>query len=253
VLLKDKTAVVYGGAGAIGSVVAKAFARAGARVHLACRTLASLEQVAETIRAERGLAEVAQVDALDERAVDEHADRVVATSGSLDVSINLIDIGDVQGSALVDMNLADFEHPIATALRTTYLTSRAAARHMIRQRSGVILVFGGDGGHQPIRDYNIGGFQIALVAVDALRRQLAAELGQYGIRVVTIHTGGLLETVPRDFDGRQEIVDLIVKPTMLKRTATLEEVGNVVTFAASDLASAMTGTSFNITCGAVAD
>jgi 3-oxoacyl-[acyl-carrier protein] reductase len=252
-LLKDRNAVVYGGAGAIGSVVAKAFARAGARVHLAGRTLASLEQVAETIRADGGLAEVAQVDALDEQAVDEHADQVAATSGSLDISINLIDVGDVQGTPLVDMNLADFELPIATALRTTYVTSRAAAHHMIRQRSGVILVFGGDGGHQPIRDYNIGGFQIALVAVDSLRRQLAAEVGQYGIRVVRIHTSGLLDTVPRDFDGRQEIVDLVVAPTMLKRAATYEDVGNVVTFAASDLASAMTGTSFNITCGAVAD
>jgi hypothetical protein len=55
------------------------------------------------------------------------------------------------------------------------------------------------------------------------------------------------------FDGRQEIVDLIVGPTMLNRTATFEDLGNVVTFAASGRAASMTGTSFNITCGAVAD
>jgi NAD(P)-dependent dehydrogenase (short-subunit alcohol dehydrogenase family) len=252
-LLEKKNAVVYGGAGAIGSVVARSFAREGARVYLAGRTLASVEAVAQSIRDEGGAAEAAQVDALDERSVDEHAATVAARAGSLDISMNLIDVGDVQGTPLVDMSLGDFEHPIITALRTNFLTSRAAARQMIRQRSGVILTFGGDGGHQPIRDYNIGGFQVSLVTVDSLRRQLAAELGQYGIRVLAIHTGGLLETVPKDFAGSQEIVDLIVGPTMLKRAATFEDLGNVVTFAASDRAASMTGTAFNITCGGVVD
>jgi len=54
------------------------------------------------------------------------------------------------------MALADFERPVHNAIRSTFITWRAAARHMIRQRSGVILAFGGHG--PPIRDYNIGGF-----------------------------------------------------------------------------------------------
>jgi 3-oxoacyl-[acyl-carrier protein] reductase len=67
--------VIYGGAGSIGGAVARAFAREGARVHLAGRTLESLEQVAQEIRSPGGVAETAQVDPLDERAVDEHARR----------------------------------------------------------------------------------------------------------------------------------------------------------------------------------
>jgi enoyl-[acyl-carrier-protein] reductase (NADH) len=124
---------------------------------------------------------------------------------------------------------------------------------MIRQSSGVILTFGGDGGGNPIRDYSIGGFQVALNAADALRRQWAAELGRYGVRVIGIHTGGLLETLPKDFPGREGIEQSIVGPTLLKRAATLTDVGNVAVFAASDLAASMTGTTFNITCGAVVD
>jgi 3-oxoacyl-[acyl-carrier protein] reductase len=82
------------------------------------------------------VAETAQLDALDERAVDEHADAIAERSGGIDVSFDLISYGDVQGTPLAEMELEDFEHPIMTAVRTQFLTSRAAARHMISQGSG---------------------------------------------------------------------------------------------------------------------
>jgi NAD(P)-dependent dehydrogenase (short-subunit alcohol dehydrogenase family) len=252
VLLQNKNAIVYG-TGTVGSAVARAFAGEGANVHLAGRTSSSLERVAEGIRAAGGSVETAQVDALDEAAVDAHADAVAARAGSIDISFNLISVGDVQGTPMVEMSLVDYERPIVTAVRTQFLTARAAARHMIAHRSGVILMFGGDGGRDPIRDYSIGGFQVALNAIEAMRRQLASELGSHGIRVVTLHTGGVLESLPEGFEGRDTIVEMIVAPTMLKRAATLADVGNVACFAASDKAGSITGTAINITCGAIAD
>jgi 3-oxoacyl-[acyl-carrier protein] reductase len=80
VLLEDKNAVIYGAGGAIGGAAARAFAREGAKVHLAGRTLESLEEVAQEIRSTGGVAETAQVDAIDETAVDQHADTVGAAS-----------------------------------------------------------------------------------------------------------------------------------------------------------------------------
>jgi 3-oxoacyl-[acyl-carrier protein] reductase len=251
VLLDGKNAVIYGGGGAIGGAVARAFAREGAKVHLAGRTREHLEPVASQIRSAGGMVETAQVDALDEAAVDAHADAVASRAGSVDISFNLISVEDVQGTPLVEMSLEDFERPIRIAVRSTFLTSRAAARHMIRQGSGVILTFGGAG--DPLPNYYIGGFQIALGAVDFLRRQLASELGRHGIRVVTLLTGGVPETVPEDFEGRQAIVDGIVGATMLKRAATFDDVGNVAAFAASDRARSMTATALNITAGAIVD
>jgi 3-oxoacyl-[acyl-carrier protein] reductase len=250
-LLEGKTAVIYGGGGSIGGAVARAFAREGATVFLAGRTLARLEAVADEIRKAGGVAETAQLDALDERAVDEHADAVVARTGRIDISFNLITHGDVQGIPLVEMALEDFERPVVTALRTMFLTSRAAARHMIKQGSGVILVFGGYG--DPVPDYNLGGLQVAFQAQEALRRNLACELGPHGIRVVTIQTGGIADSLPEDFEGREAIVEAIERRTMLKRAATLEDVGNVAAFAASDLARTMTATTLNITGGAQVD
>lgn len=250
-LLENRNAVIYGGGGVIGRAVALGFAREGATVHLAGRTPKGLESVADEIRATGGRVETAQVDALDEEAVDQHADAVAASAGSLDIAINLISFGDVQGTPVAEMTLRNFERPVINATRSFFLTSRAAARHMIRQGAGVILTFGGVG--DPMRDYYLGGFQVALGAVDTMRRQLAAELGTHGIRVVGLKTGGVPETLPENFQGREAIVDSIVDATMLKRGATFEDVGNVAAFAASDRAASITGSEINISCGSIVD
>lgn len=249
-LLESKNAVIYGGGGGIGGAVARAFAREGATVHLTGRTLERLETVADQIRAEGGAVEKAVVDALDQTSVDEHADAVAARGGGIDISFNLITHGDVQGSPLVDMSLSDFERPVVNAVRTMFLTSRAAARHMIRQRSGVILVFGGYG--PPLPDYYLGGLQVAFGAMESLRKNLACELGPYGVRVVTLQTGGVPETAPPG-SGRDALDQMIAGRTMLKRAATLDDVGNVAAFAASDMARTVTASAINITCGAVTD
>jgi 3-oxoacyl-[acyl-carrier protein] reductase len=248
-LLDGKNAVIYGGGGNIGGAVARAFGREGAIVHLAGRTRARLDRVANDIWATGGQATVAELDALDGDAVDAHADGVVREHGSLDISMNLISTGDVQGTPLVEMALADFERPIHQAVRSTFVTARAAGRHMIEHGSGVILMFGGDG--DPIRDYSIGGFQISLTAVEALRKQLATELGRHGIRVISLLTGGIIDTIPADMEGDEAIRQSLVDMTLLGRGATREDVGNVAVFAASDRARTITASAINISCGAI--
>jgi 3-oxoacyl-[acyl-carrier protein] reductase len=252
VLLEDKNAVIYGAGGSIGGAVARAFAREGATVFLAGRTRARLDELARELRSAGGVAETAEVDALDERAVDEHADAVAAQAGAIDISFNLITHPSVHGTPLAEMALEDFTEPILTAVRTTFLTARAAARHMIGQRSGVILAFGGSG--DPMRNYYIGGTQVAFEAIESMRRQLSAELGPHGVRVVTLRTGGVPESLPEDMGGgREDIEKLIVSPTMLGRAATLEDVGHVAAFVASDRARTMTAATANISCGALID
>ncbi|WP_103354138.1 SDR family NAD(P)-dependent oxidoreductase [Amycolatopsis sp. CA-128772] len=249
-LLEGKNAVIYGGGGRIGAAVATAFAAEGARVFLAGRTRARLDEVAARIRDGGGRAETAEVDALDERAVDEHAE-AIAAEGGIDISFNLIAHGDVQGTPLVEMAPADYERPVVTAVRTQFLTARAAARHMIARRSGVILFFGGEA--EPLREFAVGGLQVAFHAIEAMRRQLAAELGSYGIRTVTLRTGGVPETLPEDFPGRAELEENIAAKTMLGRAARLAEIGEVAAFVASDRARTMTAATVNVSCGALVD
>jgi 3-oxoacyl-[acyl-carrier protein] reductase len=253
-LLEYKVAVIYGAGGSIGGAVARAFAREGAQVFLAGRTLSALDVVAKDISTAGGVAQSAQVDALDEQAIERYLGEVVRTAGRIDISFNAIGLRDTQGTPLTQMPLEDFERPVMTAVRTQFLTARAAARHMIKQGSGVILTFGGAGGRDPIRDYctggrqvYLGGFQVALGVIEVLRRQLACELGPHGIRVVTLQSSGVPETIPEPL--REVITESLVGSSMLKRSETLEDVGNVAAFAASDLARTMTATTFNITCG----
>jgi 3-oxoacyl-[acyl-carrier protein] reductase len=237
--LEGKNAIVYG-SGRIGGAVARAFAREGARVFLAGRTAASLEAVAGEIRAAGGAIETAVVDALDERAVEEHADAV----GRIDISFNLISHGDVQGTPMWEMPVEDYTHVVQTAVRTTFITWRAAARRMIRQGGGVILAFGGEG--DPPRGWHLGGLQTAFHAVEAMRRQLSVEAGERGVRVVTLRTGGV-PTEPGP------LMDSIAASTLLGRPATLEDVGTVAAFVASDVARTMTAATVNVSAGTLLD
>jgi 3-oxoacyl-[acyl-carrier protein] reductase len=253
-LLEGKNAIIYGGGGSIGGAVAKAFAREGGQVFLAGRTVSKLETVADAIRAAGGKAQTAEVDALDEQAVDRHADAVAGEAGSIDISFNVITHPHTHGVPFHEMQADDFMAPVEAAARTTFLTARAAARHMIPRRSGVILAFGGPGDRSgPVRDYYLGGTQVAFDAIETMRRQFSVELGPHGIRFVTLASGGVPETFSPDFEGAPDIKKMIEAQTLLGRAATLEDVGNAAVFAASDWARSVTAGIVNVSCGALID
>ena len=247
-LLENKIAAIYGG-GPISGAVASSFVREGAAVFLAGRSGAKLDAIAHEIGSNGRVVETAVVDALDQSAVDQFVDMVVERSGAIDISFNLISLGDVQ-RPLNEITVEDFLQPILTAMRSHFLTTRAAARHMMARGSGVILAFGG-GGPQTLP--GLGGLKIALDALEGLRRQWAIELGPHGIRVVTIKTGGILETLPDEVPGRDEIVAGLQQAALLPWTATLRDVGNVAAFVASDQARTITAADINISSGAIVD
>ncbi len=250
-LLDERTAIIYGGGGALGSAVAKAFAREGATVHLAGRTRATLEAVADSID---GDARVAVVDAMDEAAVEAHADEVVADSGRIDISFNLITHPFTHGVPLIEMEVDDLMAPVETAARSTFITARAAGRRMVKRKSGVILAFGGSADRRgPDRDYLLGGTQMAFDAIETLRRAFAVELGPQGIRFVTLASSGVPDTLPPGMDAADEIRELIEGTTITGRAADLEDVGNAAVFAASDWARSVTAATVNISAGAIID
>lgn len=142
-LLRNKTAVIYGAGGAVGSAIARGFAREGARVFLTGRSLDSVGRVASAIAAEGGTAEAARADALDEQAVEEHASTVVEMAGAIDISFNASGMREqqgIQGIPLANLSVEAFALPIASYPRAHFLTARAAVRRMIEKRSGVIMM-----------------------------------------------------------------------------------------------------------------
>jgi 3-oxoacyl-[acyl-carrier protein] reductase len=260
-LLENKNAVIYGAAGAIGGAVARAFAREGAHVFLAGRTLAKLDKVAKEISVAGGVAETAQVDALDEQAIEKHIGEVIKQAGAIDISFNAIGWEDVQGNSLDETSLEDFARPIAIATRTNFLTATSVGRHMARKGSGVILTITATPARLAIP--NVGGFGVACAAIEGLCRQLACELGPQGVRVVCLRSAGspdapglaeIGETLAEKAGvTREELEASFVEATLLRRLPMLAEVGNVAALMASDYASPMTGTVANMTCGTIVD
>jgi NAD(P)-dependent dehydrogenase (short-subunit alcohol dehydrogenase family) len=261
-LMKVKVAVIYGGAGAVGRAVATAFAREGAEVSSPAHPV-EVADVAEQIAGFGGNAVAAEVDVLDEEAIERHLDRVVEGAGRLDVSFNAFGIPQegVQGIPLTDLTLESFMGPVLTYARAHFLTARAAARRMLAGRAGVILM------HTPqpaaLGAPLAGGMAPAWVAMEALSRDLSAELASQGVRSIVIRTTGLpeTETIETVFGllsrplgiTSEQFQQLVESSTHLRRSSTLSELADAAVFAASDLNTAMTGAIINLTGGAVVD
>jgi NAD(P)-dependent dehydrogenase (short-subunit alcohol dehydrogenase family) len=254
-LLDTKTAIVYGAGGAIGSAVARAYAREGADVHLVGRTAASLEEVAQRIRDDGGVAHVAQVDVLDRAAVARHAD-LVAAGGGIDVCFNATSNDDVQGTPLLAMQFEEFLRPVTKAVTAHFNIASAVGRDMTRRGRGVILVMAG--GREAIP--RLGGSHVAWAALAGLCRQLAAEFGPYGVRVSWLLSPGSdgndEQDQRQDGTGTDETEAAGAPGTaglLARHLPSYDEVANIATFAASDWARTITASEINFTGGAVVD
>jgi len=262
-MLRDKVAVIYGAGGAIGSAVARAFAPEGANLFLTGRHLAPVEAVAEEIVAASGSAEAAEVDALDEHAVDKHLQSVIDKAGRVDISFNAVGIPDatILGVPLVELDVEQFSLAITAYTRSYFLTARLAARRMVANRSGVIMTVTSIPSRTgtPLQ----GGYPPAMAAKEALTRDLSAELAPQGIRVVGLRPHGIPETstLKEAFEIRAKALGVtweqwqesLASRTHPRRLSTLEEMANTAVFMASDKASGMTGTTVNLTMGSLDD
>lgn len=251
--LQGKAAVIYGASDSLGGAVALGLAQAGAKVFVTARHVEKARKVADEVRAAGGLADADQVDALDESAINRHLDRVAREFGTVDVSFNLVNLQDRQGTPLVDMAAEDFVRPVRTAMLTQFLTATAAGRVMSKQRSGVVLTLtatpGGIG--YPM----VGGFGPACCAIEAFAINLAAELGPHGVRVVNIRSAGspdsrpFLEAVAQGGPEVREFMSKLKDDTMLKAMPSMRDIADAAVFLASERARRITGVTIDVTAG----
>jgi NAD(P)-dependent dehydrogenase (short-subunit alcohol dehydrogenase family) len=262
-MLKNKVAVIYGAGGAIGGAVARAFASEGARLFVTGRRRAPVDAVAKDIVSAGGSAEAAVVDALDEQAVEQHLQSVIDKAGRVDISFNAVGVPNTKilGVPLAELDAEQFSLPIAAYTRSYFLTARLAARHMIPNKSGVIMTVTALPSRTGTR-LN-GGYGPAMAAKEALTRDLSAELAPNGIRVVSLRPHGIPETpTMRDiFELKasrmgmtwEQFQGYLAGMSHPRRVMTLAELANVAAFMASDKASGMTGTTVNLTMGSLDD
>ena len=262
-MLSGKHAVVFGAGGAIGSAVAREFAAQGAELFVSGRGPNGAEHTAGLIKSDGGTVHAAVVDALDEAAVDAYLDAVAERAGSIDVLFNAMGpraIEYANGTRATELPLEQFMLPLKTMAQSQFITARAAARHMTRQQSGVILILSANPARGAPGATAVGA---AFGAMESLLRCLAAELGPAGVRVTGIRSGGLIET-----RTIQQTLEHVAKATgapldqvranfgqraLLKPPATLLEMARIAAFLASDGARPLTGAIVNTSGGALLD
>jgi 3-oxoacyl-[acyl-carrier protein] reductase len=262
-ILEGKYAVVFGAGGSIGRAVAKEFAAEGAEVFLAGRSKSS-EAVAQEIAAKGGRAHAAAIDTLDDAAVNQCIDGIVKQAGRIDIILDTAGPLAQQygnGKLAVDLPIDQFMVPLDTMVRSRFITARAAARHMVRQHSGVIVLVTGS----PARPHAPGATAIgaAFGAMENLTTNLAFELSPFGVRVVCVRTlANVDSTSIQDTMAflagqlritKEQAIAQIAQSNFLKVAATVQDTANAAVLVASDRGRMLTGTVVNATAGAALD
>jgi 3-oxoacyl-[acyl-carrier protein] reductase len=261
--LTHKHAVIFGAGGAVGTAVAKEFAAQGATVFLSGRALDTVEQLAQEIHKDGGIAYAAEVDALDEQAVQAYLDRLAQEVGNIDILLNIMgpqakDYGN--GTSTLELPLEQFLLPLSTLVPSQFITARAAARHMVRQHSGVILFVTA----VPARGTpNATAIGAAFGAMESLLRCFAMDLGPAGVRVVGIRSGAMVDTrtIQQSFENvshtlgvsKAQVVSRYEQGSLLKSSSTVADTARLAAFLASDAARTITGAILNASSGSVID
>jgi NAD(P)-dependent dehydrogenase (short-subunit alcohol dehydrogenase family) len=262
--LQGKHALIFGAGGSFGSVVAGEFAAEGAEVFLSGRSSSSVDEVARQIARQGGVAHVAIIDAEDPDAVDGYIDSIALEAGSIDVVFNLIGPRVTEyggGKRATQLSIDEFMAPLDRLVRSQFITSRAAARHMVEQRSGVILFVTGS----PARPHTSGATAVgaAFGAIENLARNLAQDVSPCSVRVVCVRTAATPETrTIRELHATMtaaisitegQLFKALADMTLLKVSPTIADMARAAVFAASEDARMMTGTVLNASAGAVID
>jgi NAD(P)-dependent dehydrogenase (short-subunit alcohol dehydrogenase family) len=262
--LSGKCAVIFGASGSIGAAVAKEIAAEGAEVFLSGRTESAVAEVANQIKMNGGTAHATSLDTTVEASVNSYIDAIVDEAHKIDI---LLDVSGPlaahygNGKRSVELSVEEFMLPLTTMVRSRFITSRAGARHMIKEQSGVIILITGS----PARGHTPGASAIgaAFGAIENFVENLAYEISPLGVRVVCIRTVANVDSrtiqdtmslaasrlnIPKD-----EISARYAQANLLKKPASVQDTANAVVMVASNRGRMLTGTTINATAGATLD
>ncbi len=245
-VLNKKVAVVFAANGAISSAVAQSLAQEGATVYLTGRDETALGELAQTIQAAGGKAKTAVVDACNETAIDQFYESVISNHHQLDIVFNGIGIRPSEssyGTPTVALSYDHFMKPIEVHLGSQFLTSRLAAKYMIETNSrGTILTL--TSSLSRLKVPFMAGLLSACTAIEGLTRGLAAEYGSNGIKVICLNPTALYgtRTITETTEANARLMGVSPEQWreqsnqqyLLGRGPSLQEVGDVAAFLASD-------------------
>jgi len=246
--LKDRVAIITGGATGIGKAISQAFANEGAKVVIAARTLPRMEEMVEVIKSQGGQAMAIQTDVVDHEQVKRMVAKTVEAFGQVDVLVNNAARGTYNNADVADMDLKEWYISLDANLTGPMLCCKEVLKDMIPRRSGSIINVSSVAGISGVpRESPYAASKWGLIG---LTETLAIEVGIYNIRVNSISPGA---TRTSEFDdwvhtsaknagvSYEKVMAKLTDNNSIKRIAEPAEIAAAIVFLASDDASALTG------------
>jgi NAD(P)-dependent dehydrogenase (short-subunit alcohol dehydrogenase family) len=238
VRLAGKRAVVAGGGGAIGSAIARGFAREGASVVILDLRAMDAEKTAASIVASGGQACGWRCDATDAPDVEAAADRCVGELGGVDVLMTTVG-GSDEIVPFLEVK-PDLWHAVLDRnLTSTYLLASAFGRRMVERGAGSIIATSSQLGH--VVRPSLAPYCTAKAAVTQLVKAIAVDLAVYGIRANAIAPGPTMNDKARRLLSESDVADDVAGTIVLGRFAEPDEMVGAAVFLASDESSFVTG------------
>ncbi len=238
--LKGKVVVITGARRGMGKADALAFAKNGAKVVLADISKEDCQLVVDEIKKSGGEATAVKCDVSDKKDVEEMIKKAVETYGRVDILVN--NAGIVQFKPFLEMTEDDWNKTLDVNLKGYFLCAQAAAKEMVKQKSGAIVniasvVMGQIGmGMAGLAHYSASKGGIA-----ALTKTLALEFASSNIRVNAIAPGAIDTPMAASTKDNPKAMEATMSLIPMGRMGRAEEIASTVLFLASDAASYITG------------
>lgn len=254
--LAGKTALVTGAASGIGKAIAETFAREGAAVAFCDLNKQGADAAAAAVVAAGGKAIGMAMDVTDEAAVDQGTDEIARKLGGLDILVSNAGIQIVKPT--VDFAFADWKKMLAIHLDGAFLTTRAALRHMYKEKRGGTILYMGSV-HSHLASKLKAPYVTAKHGLLGLARVVAKEGAEYNVRTNVICPGFVRtplvdKQIPEQAKEFGITEDQVIKTIMLKDTVdgvftTLDDVAQTALYLAAFPSAALTGQSVTVSHG----
>lgn len=233
---QNDVALVTGGSGELGRAICVALARQHRFIAVHChRNRDGAMHLADAIAAAGGAASAYEADLHSTSATEALVDRVVADHGAVSVLVN--NAGIIRDGLLFTLADDDIQSVLDLNLTAAFRVTRAAAKHMMRQRRGTIINISSAAASKPGRGQS--NYAAAKAGLEGFTKALAVELAPKGIRVNAVAPGVIESAMTRAI--RETAASLILDRIPLRRFGTPEDVAGAVAFLASPAASYVTG------------